>query len=63
MGMRGATLATLVCLLASLPACRSLPGGRFIAGMATGDYRSDAMTQQVLRLAAWIAGTSVMKKG
>lgn len=50
--MRGARLAAAIGVLLCVAAgCRSLPGGRFIAGMATGDYRSDAMTQQELRLA------------
>lgn len=51
LGMRGTQLAAVVFLLLGVAACRSLPGGRFIVGMATGDYRSDAMTQQDLRLA------------
>ena len=51
LGMRGTQLAAVVFLLLGVAACRSLPGGRFLAGMATGDYRSDAMTQQDLRLA------------
>ncbi len=38
-----------LCLILLLGGCRSLPGGRFLAGLATGDFRSDRVTQQELR--------------
>ena len=49
LGLRGARIAAVVVLLASLAACRSLPGGRFLAGLATGDYGSGRISQQELR--------------
>ena len=50
-----ATLRTRRCATrAGLPApalgaCRSIPGGRFVAGLATGDFGSGRITQQELR--------------
>ena len=47
---RAGPLAGL-CLLLLLGACRSLPGGRFVAGLATGDFSSGRITQEELRQA------------
>jgi len=44
---RLAGLLAGLCLL--LGACRSLPGGRYVAGLATGDFSSGRITQQELR--------------
>jgi len=36
-------------LLLLLGACRSIPGGRYVAGLATGDFSSGRITQEELR--------------
>jgi len=46
---RGAGALALTGVLLCLGACRSLPGGRFVAGLTTGDYGSGRISQQELR--------------
>jgi len=46
---RRAGLFAWLCLLLLLGACRSLPGGRYVAGIATGDFSSGRITQRELR--------------
>ena len=48
-GRRAARVAAGLCLLLALAGCRSLPGGRYVAGLATGDFGSGRISQQELR--------------